>query len=183
MVFAGIVVAQLALVIVRNLPPVKLCAEFFRLEQERGISWLRFRSFVDEVNRGDEHAAPAYSCAKLRPEVALQVVEDSDQVVSIRVDDETPALKVCDMRVNCHAAHPRSSLCDLNTDARRVHGCNVPAALCQKNRMTPCAARYVEGTPRRESFYNAREQTAWLDGRVLAASVAFVPVRHDAPRL
>ena len=147
-VLAGVVVEQLGFVIVRDLPPAKFCAQLIRLEQERRVSRLRFRAFVDQVNPGDERAAPANSCAKARPEVALQVVENADQIVALSVDDKMPALKVCDSCVNCDAAHPRPAFCDLDTDARSVHGCDVPAALRQENRVTTCAARHVESAPR-----------------------------------
>src|SRR6266508_3471884 len=162
-----------------DFPIAKILAQLAGLKQKCGVAWPSFRLSIVQVNRGDDGTASFHPCTNFRKQIALQIVEDANQIISLGLNPELAKLQVGNERIDSDAGFTGALSQNLNCYSRRINRCHVPAVLGKEDCVTSRAARKVKHASRREMFDRTKKQRRRFFGRVLASAITLVPIRHD----
>src|SRR5437763_2368216 len=162
-----------------DLPIAKQLAQLAGFEQKCRVAGSGFRLAVAQVNCGDDGAASFNACANFGKQIALQIVEDANEIISVGLDLGLAEFEVGNERIDRDAVFARALLQNLNRYSRRINRRNVPAMLGKEDRVAPRAARKVKRVHRRQISDRITKQRSRFFGRMLAAAITLVPISHD----
>ena len=117
-----------------DLPIAKKLAQLAWFKQKCRVAGSGFRLAVVQVNRGDDGAASFNACANFGKQIALQIVEDANEIISVGLNLELAKFEVGNERIDRDAGFARALLQNLNRYSRRINRRNVPAMLGKKDR-------------------------------------------------
>src|SRR2546423_5953157 len=162
-----------------DLPIAKKLAQLAGLKQKCRVAWPRVRLSTVQVNRGNDGAASLHACTNLGKQIALQIVEHANQIISVGLNLELATFEVGNERIDSDAGFARALLQNLNRYSRRINSRNVPAMLGKEDRVAARAARKVKRARRRQISDRITKQRSRCFGRMLTAAITLVPIRHD----
>src|SRR2546430_10483464 len=133
-----------------DFPIAKKLAQLAGLKQKCRVAGSGFRLAVVQVNRGDDGAASFNACANFGKQIALQIVEDANEIISVGLNLELAKFEVGNERIDSDAGFARALLQNLNRYSRRINSRNVPAVPGKEDCVAARAARKVQRARRRQ---------------------------------
>src|SRR5438067_4305251 len=133
-----------------DLPIAKKLAQLAGLKKQCRVAWPRVRLAIVQVNRRDYGTASVHACTNLGKQIALQIVEHANQIISVGLNLELATFEVGNERIDGDTGFARALLQNLNRYSRRINSRNVPAVLGKEDCVAACAACKVQRARRRQ---------------------------------
>src|SRR2546429_8652171 len=149
-----------------DFPIAKKLAQLAWFEQKCRVAGSGFRLAVVQVNRGDDGAASFNACANFGKQIALQIVEDANEIISVGLNLELAKFEVGNERIDSDADFARALLQNLNRYSRRINSRNVPVVLGEEDCVASRAAGKVKRASRREMLDRPAKERSRFFGRV-----------------
>src|SRR2546430_6645070 len=123
-----------------DFPIAKKLAQLTGLKKKCRVAGPRFRLSIVQMNRRDDGTARFHTCADFRKQIALQIAEDANQIISVGLNLELAKLEISNARIDGDAAFGRALLQNLNSYSGRINRGNIPGSLGKEYRVPARAA-------------------------------------------
>src|SRR5437899_3315475 len=118
-----------------DFPIAKKLAQLAGLKQKCRVAGSGSRLAIVQVNRGNDGTASFHTCANFGKQIALQIVEDANQIIGVGLNLELAKFEVGNERVDSDTGFARALLQNLNRYSRRINSRNVPAVFGKEDRV------------------------------------------------